>query len=447
MDAAVTSSNEEGIIIQTASRTTGDINVTANGNIMAGKNGINVDRNGNGAVNVTTEGDINSGTAGIYINTANGISGDVTVTVNGDITGATEAVYLTNLGSGNAVLNISGDLSGAASSGYAISLTSGGDARIRLRDGASVVRGDININIDGTGIFEVTGTDSNSFSFGDLVPNSSAGFDNFEKTGSGTWTITGTHASGSAFEQTNINGGKLVWEGTTFRTTNLIIADGAALEITGSSSFTNTSVTLSGRLELTGNSASVTVGSLTGNGAINIDVDFSGGDEELTDARLAATSVTGTIPVNIKSMGEFQVSNDDEDGVVTVENFLSVADSDAFEEGNVLDNGNFNFDLVYDSANSQWNLVARPGRLDDEPGDSGEGVIAGSIEGVLYESLAAVLTQLVDLETRQQRLLGRQHAGNTAIWGRITGGVQRARTKLRLRGNIRDRERRCRIRH
>ncbi|MCY4049703.1 MAG: autotransporter outer membrane beta-barrel domain-containing protein, partial [Hyphomicrobiales bacterium] len=355
-------------------------------------------------------------------------TGNVDITTSDTVTATDnnkDAIFVNHSGSGNITLAVNGSVVGGSSANAIDLSTASGDATIILGTGASFTRGIDVSGVTGSASIEIGGTGNRSFDVGDLP--TITGDRNFNKNGGHTLTVTGTHTSGAAFEQTNINEGKLVWGGTDFRTTSLAIAHGATLEITDNSSLAGTSVTLSGRLELTGNSSSIVVESLAGgnDSDIDIDVDFSGGDASLANARLTATSATGTTPVNIRAiMGGFpEIAEDDEDGFITLENFLSLTtrNANAFTAGDVLDNGNFDFDIVYDSDNDSWNLVACPV-------DAGCRVTSGGIEEVFYgslpaayESLPATLTQLAGLESRQQRLRGRQHAVNQAMWARVAG--------------------------
>ena len=414
----VTGTNE-GINISTNAGTTGGVEVTTNGSITGGAEGIYLEINGGNAVTVIANGTVTSNNNAEAISIAHSGTGDVAITTADTVTtnsASDSAINVNHSGTGDIALTVNGRVVGG-SSANAIDLTAAsGNAIIILGTGASFTGGIDVSGVMGTTSLEIGGTGDRSFDIGDLP--AITGDRNFNKNGDNTLTVTGTHASGAAFEQTNINEGKFVWGGTDFRTTSLAIANGATLEITGSGSFTDTPVTLSGRLELTGNSANVTVGSLTGGGEIDIDVDFSGGDAELTNARLTATSVTGTIPVNIRSIAGFPEipEGEEEDRTVRIGNVIRItgtANADAFVMGRALNEGFRFVQLVHDdsSGDNVWTVVAEVTREEN----------AGSIEQALYESLPAALTQLASLESYQQRLQGRQHADNTAMWGRIEG--------------------------
>ena len=324
-----------GINIVTAAGTTGEVNVTTNAAVSSGAEGIKLDIDGNNAVTIMATGTVTSSASEEAIEIEHSGTGNVDITTSDTVTATDnnkDAIFVNHSGSGNIALTVNGSVVGGSSANAIDLSTASGNASIVLETGASFTRGIDVSGVTGTASIEIGGTGDRSFDIGDIP--AITGDLNFNKNGNHTLTVTGTHASGAAFEQTNINEGNLVWGGTDFRTTSLAIADRATLGITGSSSFADTSVALSGRLELTGNSSNITVESLTGNGDIDIDVDFSNGDMTFSEPRISATSATGSIAVNLRSMGEFpEISEDDEDGFITLGNIIQVtgnADADAF---------------------------------------------------------------------------------------------------------------------
>ena len=413
-----------GIYIITTMGTTGEINVTTNAAVTGEAEGILLDVSGNNAVTVVASGTVTSAIEEAIWVEHRGM-GDVNITTGGTVTAnaaAKDAIYANHTGTGNITLTVNGSVVGGSSANAIDLSTASGDATIILGADASFTRGIDVSGVMGTASLEIGGTGDRSFDIGNIP--AITGDRNFNKNGGHTLTVTGTHASGAAFEQTNINEGKLIWEGTDFRTTSLAIADGATLEITGSGSFTNTSVTLSGRLELTGNSSNITVGSLAGNGGIDIDVDFSGGDAELANARLTATSATGSTTVNIRSVGGFpEIPEDEENRTVSIGNLIRItgtANADAFVMGRPL-NGGFRFvGLLHDDSSGEnvWTVVAEArsaGNIEDLLTD------ITLIEAALYESFPSALAQLASLESYRQRLQGRRHGNNDNVWAKISG--------------------------
>ncbi len=445
MGGAITSSAGRGINVVTAAATTGDVTVTAGGNVTTqatgtAGNGIFVNQGGTGRVSVTTSGVVNAaGDSGIYVITATATQGDVEITVNDDVSGRT-GMGVTNSGAGNVIINVNAIVSSPITDG-AISIAGTGDQRIVFGDGGNVGDGDnLQINASaGTATVEFTGTESdNRFT---ITRAGSAqklqGVDEIVKSGSGTWTIDGFDNQGTA-KTIAVNSGRLVLdidntagEDTFFfknDSPSITVESGATLEVASPLVFDSyvaagatgedVPMTLSGVLALTGADSTLGLDALTGMGAdaeINIDVDFSGGDAVLDAPRLSVASVDGDpIAVNIRSTGEFPEVPEDAEGdeeTVSIGNLIKITGTSApgaFVQGRTL-NGGFRFDLVHDdsSGESVWTVVA-----------AATGGPAG-IEGALYESLPAALAQLASLESHRQRLQGRQHGTYGGVWAKV----------------------------
>ena len=462
----ITSDDQEGIFVYTLSGTAGGVSITSNGGIMANMEGIEVDHDGIGAVSVMTGGTITSTAAeGIVVSTASATTGIVEITASGSITAQEDGIEVDHDGTGvltittggiinstaemgvnvssagDTILNIGADVSTSASDKVGISITntssnsahavtlginnatisSGGstaiqlttaviDVRIIMGDG-SAVGGDIGgTGVNGDLIVEFTGTaDDNSFDIGNLE-----GSDALEKTGSGTWTLTGAPGANAPFlgsPVAMINEGRLVWGATSNPAfTSTTVADGATLEIPSTQTWAG-SLALSGVLDITGNDTNLTLDTLTSSGgSVDIDVDFSNGDGDLGTPRLNITTVDGEpITVNVMAMGGFpEIPEDDEDEIITIGNLISAttAEDGDFVVGRALNEG-FEFDLVYDATNSRWDIIAQ--------------ATGRTIEDALFETLPAALSQLASLESYHVRLAGRQHADNMAVWGKIMG--------------------------
>ena len=435
----ITSSAMRGIDIITAAGTTGDVTVTANGGITTqatgpSGTGIFVDQNGTGKVSVTTSGEINAGgDSGIYVITESATTGDVEITVNDDVIGRT-GIGATNSGTGNVIINVNAVVSATTSS--AIVTAGRGDHRIIFGDGGNIGSGDgIQITASsGTATLEFAGTGSgNRFTFENNKIN---GIDEIVKSGSGTWTFDGFQSTNST-QTIAVNSGRLVLDidntggEDTFFFTNtspgVTVADGAVLEVasplvldsyvTGGGTGEDVTLTLSGVLELTGTSSSLTLDALEGTGGeVNIDVDFSGGDADLSAPRLIVTSATGSTAVNIRSVGGFpeipEGEEDEESRTVSIGNLIQVtgtATASAFVPGRALNRGFRVANLVHDDSSGEnvWMVVVEATR---------DG--SGTIEQALYESLPAVLTQFASLQSYQQRRQGRRHDGG--VWARVS---------------------------
>ena len=445
---AITSENEQGIFVNTASQTTGNVNITANGDIMSEKEGIYLQHNGSGDVDITTNSDVtpSAGEEGIAVVANSASTGDVAIDINGDVVidsdRTTNSAVFVNNGSGTTRVNVSKGTV-ASDSGTAIEVLGAADAIVTLNDGASL---GANFNASansftGTATLALAGSDTSGSNNFELVQAFSV--DNLEKNGTGTWTLTGAQGQGESFTNFDVNEGRVIWGTTsTLQAISATIADGATLEITQANTQWSVASTLSGRLALTGASSSAIFGAVTAsNGNIDIDVDFSGGSVTLTTARFSATSVDGTIPVNIRAMGGSAPSQQ-----VTISNLIAVADSDAFTAGIPL-NGGFNFDLQYDTANTRWDVVATPaatgggdgggsdgngggnngggGGSGGNNGGNRNGGIRESIGSAFFEMLPMALAQLSWIESLHERVQSKrfQGADDIGTWARVKGGT------------------------
>ena len=450
-NANILSENGSSVYVRTgtaAERVTvnieGDIGSSTSTN---NSNGMSVANMGSGALDVDVTGAVrgaqgvilsSNGDADIYINSlVNGESGNAVRVTNdatdgadnfvlrlgsaADIRSSSVAMSLGNAKSGSeTVVHLAGTIAGGSGSD-AISFEGAANRRIVLDAGVDyTITGAVNA---GTGSFdavlEFTGGGDDTFDIGTDL-GSFTGFNQFRKTGGGTWTFTGTHAADKAFDQFNINEGKVVWNSENpLRAASITLADGAFLEVSRATSWSG-NLALSGRLEITGVGSGLELGTLTGaGGQIDMDVDFSDGDADADSPKLLLASVDGdSIAVRVRSLGGFPEA--DEDGLVTLGNLIQVtgtADADAFTVGGTL-NGGFNFQLVHDDSSgmNRWAIVAE--ETDDGGARSIEG--AGSIEQALYESIPAALTQFAFLESYQQRLQGRQHGENGGVWAKVS---------------------------
>ena len=350
----------------------GSLSIEVNGDIFASETGVNAFLSGEGTQNsITINGNVNGGSKTFsrglrFRNSESTVAQNSRIEINGDVSASTGILIDVEDANDSATTTINASVAGTR--GTAVDLNGAGTHTLVLATGASFTGRLDASGATGTTNFQLGGTGSGTFDLGTL----SAGFDDILKNTEATWTITGTQASRAAFASANINAGTLVWNTTSsLQATSATIADGATLEITQANTQWGVSSTLSGRIAFTGASSSASFGAVTAsNGNIDIDVDFSGGSVTLTTARFSATSVDGTIPVNIRAMGGSAPSQQ-----VTISNLIAVADSDAFTAGMPL-NGGFTFNLQYDTANTRWDLVATPattGGGDDGGSDGGDG--------------------------------------------------------------------------
>ena len=367
-----TSATDSNGGMRVAQGSVGNLVIEVNGDIFTSNTGVNAFLSGQGTQNsITINGSVNGGSQlfsrGLrFRNSENTVAQNSAIEINGDVSASTGVLIDVEDANDSATTTINASVAGTR--GTAVDLNGAGTHTLVLATGASFTGRLDASGATGTTNFQLGGTGSGTFDLGTL----SAGFDDILKNTEATWTITGTQASRAAFASANINAGTLVWNTTSsLQATSATIADGATLEITQANTQWGVSSTLSGRIAFTGASSSASFGAVTAsNGNIDIDVDFSGGSVTLTTARFSATSVDGTIPVNIRAMGGSAPSQQ-----VTISNLIAVADSDAFTAGMPL-NGGFTFDLQYDTANTRWDLVATPattGGGDDGGSDGGDG--------------------------------------------------------------------------
>ena len=409
-----------GIHIETATTTTGEISITTNDSVTGGRGeGIRINHDGNSAVTVMANGNVTSTSQEAIMIDHSG-TGDVNITTGATVTASAatkDAINVNQSGTGNITVTVNGSVIGG-SSANAIDLTTASassNATIILGTGASLGGKVDTSGVMGTTTIELTGDGDADFSLDDDL-GKFTDFNVLEKSGSGTWRLTNRQGNAKTFDRIDVSEGKLVSEGITqLIGTNLNIAEGAIFEVEQQATdLFRTAVTLSGTIQLSGADTTLEVHDAISNsgGNVVIPVDFSDagfqdGEHEFGNARFSAVSVDGDpIVINIRAMGELPGGIEEP---VRIGNLVNVetANPNAFAAGAVL-GGRMRLGLEITDQGEWIALVTKT-------------AAAGSIEEALYESLPAALTQLAGLESRQQRLRGRQHAINQAMWARITG--------------------------
>ncbi|MCY4038563.1 MAG: autotransporter outer membrane beta-barrel domain-containing protein, partial [Hyphomicrobiales bacterium] len=163
-DTCITAADEEGIRVQTATKTTGAIDITVAGEadrggrtgtnkaIKSGKAGIDVIHAGSGALTIAANGEIESGEAGIFVHngTIDGMSGttgnttgtrgNINITVGGEQAGTNRAIksqadgiYLHQVGDGDATVTVNGPIETTMGHGVLINRDSGaGNATVMV---------------------------------------------------------------------------------------------------------------------------------------------------------------------------------------------------------------------------------------------------------------------------------------------------------------------------
>ena len=455
----------EGRIEITANRITA-ANTGTMANTTAGYgSGIRVNRDaGVGDLVITANGDItaagatNRGGAGIDVHfQSNTTGGDISITTAAGttITGShAPGIDVDNFGGGDTTIILNSTVRRTGSNGVVINLTNGlaGTSRLVLGDGASVESGNSTANRDievtssggtSTASLELTGTREDKT----LGFNQIGSFDSLEKTGSGTWTLTGaqdpedTGRSEFALNRLTVNEGTLVLDldppvasetpALAFMGTMpmLEIAQGASLEI-NEDIFTTGGVTLAlnGDLFLSGVDGGIDVRELTAgtDASLTVEVRFDeigemgemeeteemeegegeGGGVVLSHARLnvadGGATVDDSVTVNIIPSGT----------PTTLGNFIRVGGdapmgANTFVAGNVVDSP-VNFRLEHEEpegGGSVWSLI--PERI---------ATAAAGGKGTIHDAFTAVLSELSQPETLHERLRDRRAKYGTNSW-------------------------------
>ena len=249
----VTATTGYGIFAQNYSAGTSFTVTTASGTTVRGGHGMVLGNRGTGTLSVTANGDVtgttgygifaNSNSSGLTVTTAAGttVSGDrsgiharatgtgtLTIAANGNVTGGSDGIYARSFGGAisigvaatstvsstgaaaietggaAATVTVAGTLNGGADGAIKFDQTDFFNDRLQLITGATI-NGNVLGGL-GSDTLGLSGTGSGSFNVAQL--NS---FETGDKTGSGTWTLTGTNASITAF---SVDAGALIVNGS-----------------------------------------------------------------------------------------------------------------------------------------------------------------------------------------------------------------------------------------
>jgi uncharacterized protein with beta-barrel porin domain len=208
-----------------------DLSVTTGaGTTVSSINGILARNIGTGTLTITANGNVTGTTGtGIYARNFNGTDLTVTTAAGATASGGTNGIYARNTGTGALAITVAATSTVSGTSGFGIqalgrpatvtvagTVTGGGGTaiqfdqvsafanRLELVTGA-VITGGV-FGGTGTDTLGLSGTSSGSFNVGQLVS-----FEAGEKTGSGTWTLTGTNTGITAF---SASGGGLIVNGS-----------------------------------------------------------------------------------------------------------------------------------------------------------------------------------------------------------------------------------------
>ena len=405
--ANITSTAGYGIRIVTGS-TAPNIRVTANGDITAeggGQDAINANHSGSGNVTVITTGDIRAGGNAIdaSIGETSNTTGTITVSISGSIDSDVED---------------SGD-------DAAITMRGGDDHRLIFNPGASIGEGD-SVTTDITAAernaameadrrsatleLAAAAGETASFNLADLA--NFTGFTDFDKTGTGTWTLTGTQPTGSAFTEASVTEGILRLDGTenavTFRPGSSTLTIGgttgdpaAILEILGNA-------TIAGALDI----------NQTGTATSTLGIDFTSDPTAPTAEQLEITgAVTGSVTLNLNVAADADVAYMDDpassDRLLLVDAAMSTAANAnaitpnpagcAIQSGR---RGTCTFTLL-PVAGTGWYLESL--------------LLEFLASDPTYEGYAATLTNLAALSSASTRLANRIYDPRNNIWGQIQG--------------------------
>ncbi len=283
-DTGVAVSTDNGILTVTnagritgtggvnANATVGTVTVSNTGTVTAtGGTGI-VAVSGNGAVGVTNSGTVSATGIGILLDgTTNAITNSGTITTTG-----TTAVQT---GNGDSTITTRGRIAAASASDTAIAMGSGSN-RLVLADSATLV-GKVT-NVSSANTLELNGSATGSLDLGSVgATGNFQGFANLAKSGTGTWTVTG---SGSSLTGTAVvNAGTLAVQGAlgvssltvgSASPATLAISNGGTLSSTtatiGSTPGATGTVTVSGTGSAWSSATWVSIGSNGADGAVTV---------------------------------------------------------------------------------------------------------------------------------------------------------------------------------
>ena len=418
----------------------GELDLTINGNIYTQASTFNglIASGGGDTSRITIDGKVEGGLRGVQALNSEAdrlvirlgddaeVVGGTGIEIDGDKADAETVVYL-----GGTVTGRDG--------GAAIIFGGGsdhhlGDKRVVITANKDyTLTGLINAGTEGgVGIIEINAPDgaSDEFSLSTQLNEQFTDFRRIEKTGSGTFTITGDQDIDHNLNHLTVSQGRVVLDTSgdelTFQNANsgFTVAQGATLEIVGLIQTRNgqenaAGFNLDGTLRLRDADARLTLNksesvfTASGTGRIIVDVDL---DETNDLFRFTSQGdVMGTIPVQVNLIGTLPELEEEEE--MRVDNLLRIrgsAQPDTFFIDEAAPASPFDLEFEHSIVSSdagtynQWALVVKARVL---PG----------IDEALYETLPAALAQLASLESHHARLAGRQYVDNMAVWGRITG--------------------------
>ena len=265
----------------------GDITILNNGSI-SGLSGVSA-TSANGSASLTNNGSINATGQGVFLD------GTTNVLINSNVI-ATSGTLAVGTGDGATTVTNSGTISAGSATDTAISMGNGNNRLIL--DDSSVIIGKVTTG-NGANTLELSGANSGTLN-ADLIGDSGQyqGFDSVEKTGSGTWRITGA----SSDVDWTVLSGILSVAGTVQN----VVVDGGTLS--GSGTVGSLSIG-SGATLAPGNSiGTLTAGNVTlaSGSTYEVEVDAAGHSDKLAS--------TGTVTIDNGATVSIRPENGTDDG-------------------------------------------------------------------------------------------------------------------------------------
>ena len=446
----ISSMTEEGIVVS-AGASVPNINITANGDIVGGadetagrRHGIEVTHAAGGNINITTTGTVSAGRDAIAACLGGraqgtraclgGGEGNITVSIGAliDTTDAERTAAGTG-GGGGAV----------ARSGAAIHMQGGTNHTLILTPGAAIGGGGA-ANDDASDPDPVTSTGNSGTSTLEFAANAGeedtfalgglsgfTGFTEFEKSGAGTWTLTGMQPEGRAFTEASVSAGTLALDAAQFRPgdATLDIASGATLDIMEGSTITGAlsnsgtvnvmgAATISGNVTSTAGNISLATGegedadlgtddmltvSGTFTGTATLDLDFTAATPAADSLVLNGTGNSVTINLRINSETDLTDANIPAD-LQLVSGTATVMGDSANDVGTctLVQRGDCEFILATDGSITSLAVTLF--------------TLAPTYEG--YASTLGTFAHMASLRERQGN---RTYDPQNAIWGQIQG--------------------------
>ena len=466
--AAAITAGEDGIEASTSTENSAaptTMSITATAAITAGsdadESGIEANHAGSGNLTITANASISANT-GIDA-THSGASGNITISA-ADVTAAT-GINAAITGTDNTAGTISVELGGsmeatAATSPTAVAMMGGAGHTLRLRPGFSLT---------GAVTSDATDADDNPAAILELAANAGengsfdltglanfSGFANLDKTGTGSWTLTGTQPANRTFASADVMDGTLHLAATTLELGGnaLTLSQGVTLSAAGISRINGNlnnsagaaiSLALGDALDAT--DRLTIMGDFTAGGSVTLDVDLTGA-QPASDQLILTNAPTGdSVTIKLRIAGneslelttDTAITADDPRSALVLVTAPANTPSTAFTQAQeaedhctVIGNnsGTCNFSLQQDATAGNWTLATLEVALAG----------AGDAQAAVVESYAASLADIAALSGLASRTANRHYAnGNRrGFWAQIAAGQTDTTPSFSSTGSSRD---------